>query len=296
MWFVVAFAILVPYGAELGLVMTGSRARRIALVAAGALMLAMPFLYRHWPLVYRAALAFGAAMIFIRLVDLAGDSRPITAARRLMHATMLVEMRRTPRVPRVLHVSSLVRLLGLGALTVAAFTVIARVPDTGLASRVVRYFAAAVASYTAFDGVCAFVMLQWRALGFQLPSMHHDPIMSRSVGEFWGERWNRMVGSWLRAHCFMPLARRRRARLGLVAAFLASTLLHVYLAWAVLDGRAAMMWAIFFGMQIPIVFAERALRVTRWPRLAGRVWTIGILGAASPFFVEPVLRAFEILR
>jgi hypothetical protein len=36
--------------------------------------------------------------------------------------------------------------------------------------------------------------------------------------------------------------------------------------------------------------------VSSWPTPLARLWTITVMCAASPFFVEPVLRAFDAAR
>ena len=278
--------------------MTGSRAWRRAL-AIGALVVALvvPYLVRNEPVYARWIIAMSFLTLWVRLVDLAREKRPVPAVRRWMHAMLIVELRRTPRVPPSLQLGALVRLVGLGSLTAGAFAILWCVlPSEALANRVVRYSAVIVASYTTLDAFAAFCILLWRGLGFAIPPMSNDPIKSRTVSEFWSQRWNLAVGGWLRDHCFMPLARRRHPNLGIVAAFAASTLLHVYLAWAGLDLRAGLTWGVFFVLQIPIVFAERALRVAAWRPVLGRIWTIGVLLLASPFFVEPVLRGVEALR
>ncbi len=292
----VAVPVLYAYGALFGLAMTGSRARRAALVGASAATLATPFLLPREPAPLRGFLALALAWVFLRLIELAVATRPVAAGRRVLHAVGMVELRHAPRVRPTLHAPSLLRLLLLGATTVAAFFALAHVVPSDGPTRAARWFAAVVASYASFDALCAFAMLLWRGVGLHPPRLHDDPIKSRSVAEFWGERWNRIVGAWLRVHCFMPLARRRCPRLGLVAAFAASTLLHVYLAWAALDVHAAVMWGVFFLLQIPIVLVERALRVDSWPAAAARAWTLGVFCLASPLFVGPVIRGFEAFR
>ena len=293
----VAIALVFAYGGVLGFAMTGSPARRALLVGVAALALAAPFARHGASFGVRVVLAGGLSISFLRLVDLALDRHPLSAARRILHATMMIELRRTKRIPRHLHVRALAHVLLMGSLTALSVAGFAYLPPTGeLSSRIARGLLGIVFAYASFDAGCALVMVLWSALGFDVPLLHNHPIKSRTVAEFWSQRWNRIVGSWLRTHCFTPLARRRHARLGVMAAFAASTLLHVYLAWAVFDARGAMMWALFFGLQIPIVFTERALRVSSWPAPIARLWTVVVLCAASPFFVEPILRSFESLR
>jgi D-alanyl-lipoteichoic acid acyltransferase DltB (MBOAT superfamily) len=294
--FIAAFGFVYAYGIVFGLAMTGSRARRLYVLAIAAVGLAAPFALRSESMLLRGLVAFGVAIGFLRLVDLASERTALTPLRRIMHATATVDLRRVPHTARTLHVPSLVRFLLLGSIVVVAYTFIANVPPADPLMRIARWFAGCVAAYAQIDAFAAFATLVFRGLGYDVPRFHDDPIKSRTVAEFWGERWNLIVGRWLRAHCFMPLARKRRPLAGLAAAFAASTVLHVYLAWAVLDAQAAGMWALFFAAQIPILLVERALRVSTWPHWSARIWTIGVLCAVSPLFVAPVIRGFEAMR
>ncbi len=296
MWFLVIPATIV-YESLLGLFNTGSRAQRMLVLLAAAAALVLPFVLPLEPRPVRGFLGIGVAWCFLRQIDLATDDRPITPIRRALHGSMMMELRRTPRAPRRFDVPSFVRLLVMGAITFASGWVIAKIPSDAKGMLLLaRGLAAVVMSVFSYDGFCAFARLLWSALGFQLPRLHDDPILSRTVAEFWGERWNRVVGIWLRTHCFMPLARRRHAVLGLVAAFVASSILHVYIAWTALDAQAALMWGIFFMAQIPIFLVERALRVSKWRPALARIWTVGVLLLVSPFFVLPVLRGFDFFR
>lgn len=296
MWFL-AIPAAITFASIMGVINTGSRARRVFVVFVSALVLVVPFVLPMQPAFLRGFLGLGVAFCLMRQIEIAVDARPIPAIRRAMHASLMMELRRTPRVKPRLDGAAVVRLLVQGTITAGAIWTIATIPSDarGLALAA-RGLAAIVMSLTAYDAFCAVARIGWGLAGFDLPRLHDDPHLSRSVGEFWGERWNRVVGQWLRAHCFMPLARRRRGVLGLCAAFAASALLHVYIAWAALDARAALMWAVFFLAQIPIFLVERALRVTTWRPALARVWTIGVLVLVSPFFIEPVLRGFDFYR
>jgi hypothetical protein len=290
---------LLLYASGIGLLMRGPRAWRALLLAIAAAVLTTALFLRDEPffsMVARGFMSMGYAGTFLRFVDLAKEPRPLPAGRRLLHAVAMVEMRRTPwRGPR-LDLPSVARLVGYGGLSAAAFAVIAAAGGGGAASRCAVYAAALVACYTTFDTFCAFERLLWSGLGFELPRLHDAPIKSRTVAEFWGERWNRIVGGWLRAHVFSPFARRRRPLLGVALAFVASALLHAYLAWVTLDALAGLTWAAFFLVQIPIVLVERRLRVAAWRPLLGRAWTATALLSTSPLFVWPVIRAIDAVR
>jgi D-alanyl-lipoteichoic acid acyltransferase DltB (MBOAT superfamily) len=126
-----------------------------------------------------------------------------------------------------------------------------------------------------------------------VPVLHDVPIRSRTIAEFWSQRWNRVVSTWLRSTLFMPLARRRQPLLGLCAAFAVSVALHAYVAWAAVGGGPALWASIFFAAQVPLIVVERRIGVAGWPAPAARAWTIAWLCLLSPLFTEPVLRVFD---
>jgi D-alanyl-lipoteichoic acid acyltransferase DltB (MBOAT superfamily) len=130
------------------------------------------------------------------------------------------------------------------------------------------------------------------ALGLKSPPLHRTPIAACSLKEFWGERWNLPVSRWLRAHFFLPLARRRRPVLGVALAFLASAGLHAWTVGVALGGAAAASMAGYFAIQGFLMALEVRLGVARWTEPAGWAWTMLCVLAPSPLFLEPLLRVF----
>ena len=68
--------------------------------------------------------------------------------------------------------------------------------------------------------------LIFRAMGFAVEKLWDCPIAATTLGEFWGQRWNRVVSGMAREILFLPLARRVGAQLALFAVFLYSGLYH----------------------------------------------------------------------
>ena len=89
--------------------------------------------------------------------------------------------------------------------------------------------------------------------------------------------------------CFKPLARRRRAALGVVMSFVVSALIHFGFTLAGLGLGPALVMRFFFLGQIPLVALERKLRLGRRPAWVGRSYTIGSLALLSPLFSDPFL-------
>jgi hypothetical protein len=187
------------------------------------------------------------------------------------------------------------RLLGmllLHALLLAAVVAgLAWMPAAGWPLRPAwRLLLGAALVYTAMETATEGLRFAHRLTGLDVPPIQRAPVLSRSVGEFWSRRWNRPVSDWLNEYVFLPLARRRRARLGLLAAFAASAAFHAWLYFVALGAAAAASVAGFFLLQAPVVMLETKLRVARWPTLAARAWTLAWLLVSSPLFVEPLLR------
>ena len=98
------------------------------------------------------------------------------------------------------------------------------------------------------------------------------------------------MSHWLRATCFLPLARRGHPALGLLLCFLVSGFTHAYPVLVALTPAMAVMMFGYFVVQGVAVAAETRLGVTKWPRALRRAWTLVIMLATSPLFVEPCLR------
>ncbi len=130
-------------------------------------------------------------------------------------------------------------------------------------------------------------------IGVRAPVFHDDAWASRTLRELWGKRWNQAVGGWLRQHFHDPLRRRGHPALGIVAAFGASAVVHGYLILVSVGALWAACATLVFLLQVPLLAAERALKVEQWRPLAARAWTIGVLLVVLPLFMEPVAIAID---
>ncbi len=128
--------------------------------------------------------------------------------------------------------------------------------------------------------------------GYSLPLMHRTPVAARSVGEFWGRRWNIITSAWLRTFIYWPLARRRFAGVGVFGCFLVSGAFHGWPMLVALDACAALSTVGFFAIQGVVVLAENRLSIHTWPVALARAWTLVILLTSSPLFIDPGLRLF----
>lgn len=80
--------------------------------------------------------------------------------------------------------------------------------------------------------------------------------------------------------------------LGVAAAFGASTLLHIWLAFVVAGLWPALWMGAFFVVQGVLTLLERRIGVLSWNALPARMWTVICLLCTAPLFVEPMLLGF----
>jgi membrane bound O-acyltransferase family protein len=269
--------------------------RRHAALSLSGVSLAAPWLAPSGT-VLRAAVALYLLWTCAKVLDMARDPTPRSAYFRWLWMLVLHDLRRDgyarhgPR--RELRVGLLlgaVTALGLTLLCLHVALFVAE-PLSPVARALVRQSAGLAACYLGVEGALRAFELVERALGAQPPLLHDHPILSLSLAEFWGRRWNRVVGHWLFATFYRPFARGGRAAAGVTAAFLGSALLHFYFTCAAIGAAWGLVMASFFVLQVPLVLLERKLGQARWPAPWRRIWTIGCLVLTAPLFVEPTLR------
>ena len=287
----VAFAI--HAGAVIAAALMAAPGRRIALAPA-CLCLGVPWLVSPDRPLFRGLLTLGAFLCLFRTVDLVRERRRWPFWRRLLLMSYPFDSRSAARAPRALDGARLLAALGYALLAAAGLWVaLVLAPAGGAGHWALRWGGGAVFAYCVPDAVVSFCTFVHRAVGVVMPPVHRAPILSRSLQEFWGERWNLVVHGWLARHCFFPLARRRSPQLGVAAAFGASTALHAWLALVVVGAGAAVTMGSFFVVQGVLVLVQRRLRAARWPGPLARAFTVVALLVPVPLFVEPALAAIE---
>jgi hypothetical protein len=290
--------VLLVLGAVLAALLIARRGelRRSLGVAVGLGGLLSPFAVPVSLPIVRATAAIVAGVALGRVIDLFRLREDWPPFRRVLHVLSVVDSRVLRHEQPRLDWRALVRALPWGAATVVGFYV-ARDAAHG-ASHILawplRLGGGLVVAYAISDAAYAVLGTTYRAAGFEPPVLHRTPMAAASIQEFWGERWNRTVSSWLAANCFRPLARRGLPRLGLVAAFAASAALHGYVALVALGVPMALLAVGYFLVQGVLVILETAIGVRRWSRVAGHAWTLVTMTLSSPLFVEPLLRVLRI--
>jgi Membrane bound O-acyl transferase family len=269
----------------------GSLRRRLA-VSAGVGAALTPWLIPAEASVWRGGLAIWTTWCCGRVLDLTRDGRDRPFGRRFWHVFAVIDTRQTTWASPMLDLAMLGKALIYATLAMAGLAIVSNVAAhaSGGLYWVVRWAGGAVFFYCLADAVEGGVRALYRAAGVVAPRQHLVPIVSCSVQEFWGKRWNRAVGSWLRAHCFLPLARQGRVRLGLAAAFCASAVFHAYFTLVAVGWAMAGAMLVFFLIQGVFVLFELLVGVARWQPAFARAWTVIAVLGCSPLFIEPILR------
>lgn len=264
--------------------------RRLAALPVVGVVLALPALTDATPLL-RFLLALCGVLVALRAIDLMRHDLGGLRS-RLLHVVAAVDTRLVVRVAPAFDRASLARALPWLAPCVVALVggfVLAPRAD-GALRLALRWGSCAVFAVAFFEFATRVAAVLALLGGARLPPLHDAPLSSRSVREFWGVRWNKLVGGWLRENVAAPLRTRTSAAAAMAAAFAVSAVIHWYLVAVSLDLRSAAVMAAFFVAQAALIASERALGVERWPTAAARAWTIVALLATAPLFVEPMMR------
>lgn len=259
------------------------RAKGVALVLGLVAGAGVPWFAGPIPLL-RGLAALVGLFGLLRIIDVVRTREKWNASRRMFHVLSLVDTRGLERASPRLDLAWLGRALIWAAVAASGYY-LSRSPLL-----LVRWLGGVVFAYGAIDAGYATFIVGYRLAGLVPPPLHVCPAASLTVGELWGTRWARPVSGWLREHCFRPLARRRRAMLGLMLGFVVSGVGHAYPVLVASDAKMALLMLSFFLVQGAIVLLETRLGVSKWPRPARRAWTVTMMLASSPLFVEPALR------
>lgn len=145
-------------------------------------------------------------------------------------------------------------------------------------------------------GLFHLISCAWRAAGVSARPLMDRPLASRSVGEFWGRRWNTAFRDITHRYLFTPLTRAIGVRSAIAVGFLISGLVHELVITLPARGGYGLP-TLFFTWQGVAILVERTRPLRR---VRGRAWTILCLAPAvailfPPVFVErviaPMLRA-----
>jgi alginate O-acetyltransferase complex protein AlgI len=142
-------------------------------------------------------------------------------------------------------------------------------------------------------GIFSLLAGAWRLAGVDCRLLFVAPLLSTSLGEFWGRRWNLAFSQMTALAVYRPLAGRYGPAAALAASFLASGLLHE-LAISLPVGAGYGLPLCYFALHGLLCMVEGQLARARRPihRIAwvGRAWTLAWLLLPLPIlFHRPFL-------
>jgi hypothetical protein len=262
-------------------------ARRGARGALAALVCLLP-LATFGPGPAQLALGLLAGYLAIRAVALGASHRPAS-----LGALLGVEELLRPVPPEARHARG--RALALGAGGLAACVALLVAGNAWRLWRWSRYADDLLVCLEVAVGAMGMNSLILAAAG-PVSGLEDRPALSASLGEFWAARWNHLVAPNLDRGFFRPLARRRRASAGVLAAFAASGVMHVVPVLAAAPLVVALTPAVqvfaFFILHGALVLAERALGLNRPPSapralFLARTRTVTLFVLLSPMMLGP---------
>jgi predicted DCC family thiol-disulfide oxidoreductase YuxK len=133
-------------------------------------------------------------------------------------------------------------------------------------------------------GFFHLLALAWRAAGVPVTPLMRAPLLSRSVGEFWGNRWNTAFHELTTTFLFHPLRRVADMRAAILLVFLASGLIHDFVISIPARGGYGLP-TLYFLLQGAAVLFEHTKIARRFGLGRGiRGWLFMFLVTAGPAF------------
>jgi predicted DCC family thiol-disulfide oxidoreductase YuxK len=133
-------------------------------------------------------------------------------------------------------------------------------------------------------GFFHLLSLAWRAAEVNAPPLMRAPLLSRSLGEFWGKRWNTAFNHLVANFLFRPLHRAFSARTATMLVFLASGLVHELVISIPARGGYGLP-TLYFLLQGTGVLFEHTRLARRMGINGGlRGWLFTVIVTAGPVF------------
>ena len=108
-------------------------------------------------------------------------------------------------------------------------------------------------------GIMHLLSIHWRMRGFDARPLFDRVLSARSIGEFWGRRWNRAFSDFAGCWIYRPLVPRMGARMAMLTVFFVSGLGHDLLL-SVPAGGGYGLCTLYFLIQAAGVLVERRRR------------------------------------
>jgi hypothetical protein len=146
--------------------------------------------------------------------------------------------------------------------------------------------------------------LYWQAEGRHAELLMHWPVLSATVGDYWGRRWNTAFRDLAQRYVFRPLVRTQGSARATMAVFLASGIIHDLAISVPARGGWGLPTLFFLLQGCGVLFERSALgkRIGLGHGWRGRVFAwIVVLGPAPllfhrPFLYQVILPMVEALR
>jgi hypothetical protein len=142
-------------------------------------------------------------------------------------------------------------------------------------------------------GIFSLLAAFWRARGVDCRPLFKAPVLSTSLSEFWGKRWNLAFSEMTTVVIYRPVSKMVGRRAGLLASFVVSGLLHeIAISVPVLAGFGGP--SLYFALHGLLVLFETGMSrvgfaIDSQPWL-GRIWTMSAVVLPLPIlFHRPFL-------
>jgi hypothetical protein len=231
------------------------------------LFLAVPCFLNAGPLFRVGLMCLAALPLLVAAMPLLAPSISDFRA-RLYFLMSWFGTRELKRRPRSFHAAALLQSVAGTLVFAAMVAAVQAIPASGLWFGP-RWLAGGLMLFAFAEAATGFHNFLTALLGLTVPGLLNSPVLSRSIGQFWTERWNPGASVLFRKACYEPLARHGRVR-ALFAAFIVSGIGHLLLGYVML-GRwgISVVWGAFFSVQPLLILLEHRIHVRRW-RPAGR--------------------------
>ena len=154
--------------------------------------------------------------------------------------------------------------------------------------------------YCDFSGYSDMAIGMAAILGFQLRENFRRPYLSRSIAEFWGQRWHISLANWFRDYLYIPLGGNRVSRprwyVNQMTVFLISGIWHganwTFLVWGGLNGLYQVLYYMLGGARSRVA---SVLPAWLWS-VAGILLTFHLVLVSWVFFrADSIAQAWKIL-
>ncbi len=266
--------------------------RRVASILVLGMAWVLPLSAPAVPIL-RAVLAALAILALVKVVQLALHPEPERWAplKRLWHGLAPFDVADTERVTPALDKKLLLVIVLHAGLALLALLGLLYLPrESGIGTNLARLALGITLAYSGMETISESIRLLHLLAGIAVSPMQRSPILAQSIREFWSERWNLPVNGWLESLVFRPMNERFGPGTAVMAAFTVSGLLHGWMFLVAIGIVGAVMATAFFvfnGMFVLVETMFRLRQVAEWKR---RAWTLGMLGMASPLYIEPGLQ------